>query len=176
HPEWKVDQAVISGMDGTLNLDAQPTTRAIRARAETPGEIEQMFDGISYGKASDVLLSVENYLGPETFRQGVHNYLMAHLYGNATAEDFWNAQTATSHKPIDKIMGSLIAQAGVPLLTFGHPSNGKVTVSQKRFYLSPSVQPGSEKWTIPVCFKTGEHKQDCQLLTPETTSLKIPQS
>jgi aminopeptidase N len=176
HPEWKVDQAVISGMDGTLNLDAQPTTRAIRARAETPTEIEQMFDGISYGKASDVLLSVENYVGPETFRQGVHNYLMAHLYGNATAEDFWNAQTTTSHKPIDKIMGSLIAQAGVPLLTFGQPSNGKVTVSQKRFYLSPSVQTGSEKWTLPVCFKTGEHKQDCQLLTPETTSLKVPQS
>ncbi len=121
HPEWKVDQAVASGMDGTLNLDAQPTTRAIRARADTPAEIEQMFDGISYGKASDVLLSVENYVGPETFRKGVHNYLAAHLYGNATAEDFWNAQTATSHKPVDKIMESLVAQPGVPLLTFGQP-------------------------------------------------------
>jgi len=31
---------------------------------------------------------VENYLGEETFRKGVHNYLAAHLYGNATAEDF----------------------------------------------------------------------------------------
>ena len=63
-----------------------------------------MFDSISYGKASDVLLTVENYLGAETFRKGVHAYLLAHLYGNATAEDFWNAQTATSHKPMDKIM------------------------------------------------------------------------
>ena len=113
HPEWNIDQAVASGMDGTLNLDAQPTTRAIRAKADTPAEIEQMFDGISYGKASDVLLSVENYVGPETFRKGVHNYLAAHLYGNATAEDFWNAQTATSHKPVDKIMESLVAQPGV---------------------------------------------------------------
>ena len=122
HPEWNIDQVVASGMDGTLNLDAQPTTRAIRARADTPAEIEQMFDGISYGKAGDVLLSVENYVGPETFRQGVHNYLAAHLYGNATAEDFWNAQTTTSHKPVDKIMESLVAQAGVPLLTFGAAS------------------------------------------------------
>ena len=55
HPEWNVDQAVVSGMDGTLNLDAQPTTRAIRAHADTPDEINQMFDGIAYGKASDVL-------------------------------------------------------------------------------------------------------------------------
>ena len=177
HPEWNIDQAVASGLDGTLNLDAQPTTRAIRARADTPAEIEQMFDGISYGKAGNVLLSVENYVGPETFRKGVHNYLASHLYGNATAEDFWNAQTATSHKPVDKIMESLIAQAGVPLVTFGQPHNGKVQVSQKRFYITPSVQPdAAQKWTLPVCFKASDGKQDCQLLTPETTSLKVPQT
>ena len=176
HPEWNVDQAVASGMDGTLNLDAQPTTRAIRARADTPAEIEQMFDGISYGKASDVLLSVENYVGPETFRQGVHNYLAAHLYNNATAEDFWNAQTETSHKPVDKIMESLVQQAGVPLLTFGQPKGGKVAVSQKRFYISPSIQPdAAQKWTLPVCFKTTGDKQDCQVLSPDTTSLTVPQ-
>ena len=177
HPEWDIDQVVVSGMDGTLNLDAQPTTRAIRARAETPEEIEQMFDGISYGKASDVLLSVENYVGEDTFRKGVHAYLSAHLYGNATAEDFWNAQTATSHKPVDKIMESLVAQAGVPLLTFTQPSNGKVEVSQRRFFLSPSIKPDpSQKWTLPVCFKTAEGKKDCQLLTPETASLNVPQA
>ncbi len=175
HPEWNIDQMVISGLDGTLNLDAQPTTRAIRARADTRDEIEQMFDGISYGKASDVLLSVENYVGPEVFRQGVHSYLSAHLYGNATAEDFWNAQTATSHKPVDKIMDGLIGQPGVPLLTFGQPSGGKVSVSQRRFFLSPSIQPDpAQKWTLPVCFKTAGNKQDCQLLTPETTSLNVP--
>jgi aminopeptidase N/puromycin-sensitive aminopeptidase len=177
HPEWKINQSVAAGMDRTLNLDAQPTTRAIRARADTPAEIEQMFDGISYGKASDVLLSVENYVGPETFRQGVHNYLAAHLYANATAEDFWNAQTITSHKPVDKIMESLVAQAGVPLVSFGQPQNGNVPVSQKRFYVTPSVQlDAAQKWTLPVCFKTTDGKQDCQLLTPGTTSLKVPQS
>lgn len=177
HPDWNIDQSVTAGMDDTLNIDAQPTTRAIRARADTPEEIEQMFDGISYGKASDVLLTVENYVGPETFRQGVHNYLAAHLYGNATAEDFWNAQTATSHKPVDKIMQSLVAQAGVPQVTFGEPANGVVSVSQRRFFLSPSIQPNpAQKWTLPICFKSGEAQQDCELLTSDTTSLKIPQS
>ena len=135
-----------------------------------------MFDGISYGKASDVLLTVENYLGPETFRKGVHAYLEAHKYANATAEDFWNAQTAVSHKPVDKIMESLIVQPGEPILTFGEPSHGSVSVSQQRFFLSPSVKPDpAQKWTLPVCFKT-ETGQDCQVLTPETTSLPIPKS
>jgi aminopeptidase N/puromycin-sensitive aminopeptidase len=174
HPEWNIDQSVVSGIDGVLNLDAQPTTRAIRAKADTPDEINQMFDGISYGKASDVLLTVENYLGEETFRQGVHNYLAAHKYANATAEDFWGAQTATSHKPVDKIMESLVAQPGAPILTFGSQTRGKVVVNQKRFYLSPNIQPDpAQKWTLPVCFKT-KTGQNCELLTPSTTRLKAP--
>jgi aminopeptidase N/puromycin-sensitive aminopeptidase len=175
HPEWNIDQIVAEGVNESLNLDAQPTTRAIRATADTPDEINQMFDGIAYGKAGAVLSTVENYLGEETFRQGVHNYLSAHLYANATAEDFWNAQTAASHKPVDKIMGSLVAQPGAPILTFGQPSSGKLSVSQKRFYLSPKIHPDpAQKWTLPVCLKTGTDTQDCQVLTPASTSLKVP--
>ncbi|MGB6692401.1 MAG: M1 family aminopeptidase [Terracidiphilus sp.] len=177
HPEWNIDQSVISGLDGTLDLDSRPTTRPIRARADTPAEINEMFDGIAYGKASDVLLTVENYLGPETFRKGVHAYLSAHLYANATAEDFWNAQTATSHKPVDKIMESLVIQPGEPLLTFGEPSNGKVSVEQKRFFLDPRAKPDStEAWTLPVCFVAGQRGADCELLSPADSSLKIPSS
>jgi len=174
HPEWNIPEVVASDEDSTLNLDAQPTTRAIRAKADTRDEIEQMFDGISYGKAGAVLLGVENYVGPETFRKGVHNYLAAHLYSNATAEDFWGAQTETSHKPVDKIMESLVAQPGEALITFGEPAGGKVSISQKRFFLSPSIQPDpAQKWTLPVCFKSAKGT-DCQLLTPATTSLQVP--
>jgi len=176
HPEWKIDQLVVADKDGTLNLDAQPTTRSIRAKAETPEEINQMFDGIAYGKASDVLLTVENYLGEETFRKGVHAYLAAHLYRNATAEDFWNAQTATSHKPVDKIMESLVAQPGEPLLTFGEAAKGNVPVAQRRFFLSANVQPNpAQKWTLPVCFKTAKG-QKCEVLTPADSTLSVPKA
>src|SRR5579875_3683144 len=177
HPEWNVDQMVAADAQDTLNLDSQPTTRPIRAPlANTPDEINQLFDGISYGKAGAVLLMVENYLGPETFRQGVHNYLAAHEYGNATAEDFWNAQTATSHKPVDKIMESFVVQPGVPLLTFGQPAAGRVSVEQKRFFLDPGQHADADqRWTVPVCF-AGEQAggQDCGLLTPSESSIAIP--
>jgi aminopeptidase N/puromycin-sensitive aminopeptidase len=175
HPEWNIDQSVISSVDGALNLDAQPSTHAIRARADTRDEIEQMFDGISYGKASDVLLMVENYVGEETFRKGVHAYLSAHLYSNATAEDFWSAQTQISHKPVDKIMESFVVQPGEPILTFAEPAGGKVDIAQHRFYLSPSIaSDAAQKWTVPVCFKTGPGSQDCRLLTPSDSSLSLP--
>jgi len=172
HPEWHLPQTVAVEEQDTLDLDAQPTTRAIRAKAETPDEINELFDGIAYGKASDVLLTVENYLGPETFRKGVHAYLEAHLYANATAEDFWSAQTRVSGKPVDKIMDSLITQQGEPILKFGTPANGMVTVEQSRFFLNSGHTPAGapQQWTLPVCFKTAEAAQDCKILAPGTGS------
>ena len=165
-PEWDISQIVVSDLDGTLNLDAQRTTRTIRAEADTPDQITEMFDGITYGKAGAVLLMVENYVGEETFRQGVHNYLAAHLYGNATAEDFWNAQTAASHKPVDKIMTSFVVQAGVPILTFAAPQGDNVNVSQQRFFLSAKVKDGAAQvWTIPACLKAADGSAHCEVLT-----------
>ncbi len=173
HPEWNIPQIVAADEQDALDVDAQPTTRPIRAQASTPAEIDQLFDEIAYDKASDVLLMVENYLGEESFRRGVHAYLAAHEYGNATAQDFWNAETAASHKPVDKIMESLVLQPGEPILTFATPADGKVSVEQKRFFLSPSIEPNpTQKWTMPVCVMTAS--KDCEVLTPSTTSLKIP--
>jgi len=176
HPEWHYMEDRAAGLDSTLNVDSRPTTHAIRAKADTPSEINEMFDGISYGKAGAVLAMVENYLGEETFRQGVHNYLAAHMYSNATAEDFWNAQTATSKKPVDKIMSSLVVQPGVPLLTLTPDGKGKVDVAQSRFYLDTTTKSDTpQTWTLPVCFKTGA-KPECELLTPGEPRLKVPAS
>ncbi|WP_263381913.1 M1 family metallopeptidase [Granulicella arctica] len=171
HPEWNVLQDRALEMQGTLDYDSQATTRTIRATANTPAEINEMFDGIAYGKAGAVLGMVENYLGEEVFRQGVHNYLQAHLYANATAEDFWGAQTTTSHKPVDAIMKSFVVQPGVPLVTLSEKQGSSFPAAQSRFFLAqnPDNKTG-QQWTIPVCFKGSA----CQLLTPEKTSIDAP--
>lgn len=180
-PEWHIDEQVASGLNGAMNLDSRQVTRTIRAEANTPDEINEMFDGITYQKGGAILHMVESYLGEETFRQGVHNYLQAHIYGNATAEDFWNAQTANSHKPVDKIMASFIGMPGVPLLSFSQTSDGHVDVSQSRFYLNPKAAHAaatspttSPNWTIPVCFAATTAGHQCELLTAGQSSLTIP--
>ena len=179
HPEWNVPEDVAEELDRTLNLDAGPTTRTIRAHAETPSQINELFDGIAYGKAGAVLGMVEHYLGEETFREGVHNYLAAHLYGNATAEDFWNAQTATSHQPVDTIMRSFIDQPGVPLITLADRQASALPLRQSRFFLdSPRADQISTsltqlQWTVPVCLKSNA-KPICRILTPADAALPIP--
>ena len=170
-PEWNMAEEVANDNQATLNLDAQRITRTIRAKADTPDEINEMFDGISYGKAGAMLLMVENYLGKETFREGVHKYLAAHLYGNATAEDFWNTLAEVSHKPVDKIMDSLVSQPGVPILTFGPVKDSSVSVSQERFFLNSNVKTDrTQSWTLPVCFKAAEGEH-CDVLSTEHQTL-----
>ncbi|MHB1957413.1 MAG: M1 family metallopeptidase [Acidobacteriaceae bacterium] len=173
-PEWNIPQDEALSLDGVLNYDAGKITRAIRANADTPGEINEMFDGITYQKGGAVLAMTENYESPEVFRQGVHKYLEAHMYGNATAEDFWNAQTQASGKPIDTVMGSFIAEPGVPLLTFSSPKGGLTSVSQQRFYLDPEThEDHPQTWTVPVCFRTDADPK-CELLTAAQQALPAP--
>jgi aminopeptidase N/puromycin-sensitive aminopeptidase len=182
-PEWNYPQDDALDLDQTLNLDSQKTTRTIRATANTPDEINEMFDGIAYGKAGAVIGMVEHYIGKEAFRQGVHNYLQAHLYANATAEDFWNAQTANSHLPVDKIMSSFVTHPGVPVLILSDRKASGVPVEQRRFFLSPKATaevgatdghgPPDQHWTVPVCLKTND-KPICRVLTPEDSSIPLP--
>jgi aminopeptidase N len=173
-PEWNLSQDEALDLDGVLNYDAGKVTRAIRAKADTPGEINEMFDGITYQKGGAVLAMTENYESSEVFRQGVHKYLEAHMYGNATAEDFWSAQTETSGKPIDKVMNSFITEPGVPLLTFSSPKSGTTSVSQQRFFLASEANVDhSQTWTVPVCFRAGETSK-CELLTTAQQTLPVP--
>ena len=121
---------------------------------------------------------VESYLGEEPFRKGVHNYLQAHMFANATAEDFWSEQTRTSGKPVDKIMASFISQPGEPVLEFSTPANGQVAVTQQRFFLSPATAQqhtadAAQTWTVPVCIK-GASATDCPLLSDAQGTLPAP--
>jgi puromycin-sensitive aminopeptidase len=171
--EWKPnlmmrdDEAVT--LNRTLDLDSQGTTHPIRARADTPAEIEEMFDGISYGKGGSVIGMVEHYLGEQVFRQGVHNYLAAHLYANATAEDFWGAQTQTSNKPVDAIMSSFVEQPGVPLLTLDRAGSDELAVKQSRFLLRATKQM-TQSWTVPFCVRGG----NCEIITPAKNKVSLP--
>lgn len=170
-PTWGLDEDDAQTLNATMNYDAGATTRSIRSRADTPAQINEQFDGLSYGKAGAVLSMLEHYIGAEIFRQGVHNYLAAHAFANATAEDFWGAQTTNSGKPVDKIMESFVAQQGVPLLTFSAPANGSVTVTQSRFYLSPKDgQSTAQSWTVPVCPKDGA----CKVVTAADNAVPVP--
>ena len=168
HPEWNVGLDEVQDSGYAMLLDSTKNTRAIRTNATTTNEIAELFDGIAYNKTAAVLRMLESYLGEQAFRTGVNDYLKAHAYGNAAAEDFWGAMSHASGKPVDKIMQSYVNQAGVPLVSVKAKCDGdKTTVDleQQRFFLEKAaLDAGSgEVWQIPVCYSTKGGK-DCLLL------------
>ena len=101
-PEWNIDVDEALENQTALGLDcAEVDARRFTRDVETPAQIDEAFDAIAYEKGAAVLRMLENYVGAETFRNGVNAYLQAHAYGNATSEDFWKAMAAASGKPVD---------------------------------------------------------------------------
>jgi aminopeptidase N len=173
-PEWMVPQDVVQNTTQSLALDANKNTRPIHQVAETRAEIQQLFDGIAYGKAASVLHMVEQYLGPEKFRAGVNLYLKEHQYANATAADFWGAMARSSKMPVDQFMPTFVMQAGEPYVAVqAKCSDGRtaLTVSQKRFFSERDAlqQPNDQIWQIPLCVKgvggSGDAERQCFLIT-----------
>ena len=125
-PEWNFNLDDVSDAGRTMNIDSLANTRPIHQAAETPAQIQELFDGIAYGKAAAVLRMLEAYLGEQTFRAGVNAYIKKHQYANATADDFWDAQAKTSKKPVDQIMPTFVKQAGVPVVNVKSQCSGFV--------------------------------------------------
>ena len=178
-PGWKEELDDVEGTAQSLDADSSVNTRQIRAKAETPEEINELFDGIAYGKAAAVLRMVESYMGPEDFRKGVHQYLEKYSYGNATAEDFWNTLGSVSAKPVAKIMASFVEQPGAPVVSIKTQcSAGKteVELSQQRSFDDSKAFGTSldQLWTIPVCLNPENGKASCVILEQKKQTFSLP--
>jgi aminopeptidase N len=179
-PEWNAGQQEIAETQAALVSDSMPSVRTIRANAETPAEIQALFDGIAYEKAASVLRMVETYVGPEEFQKGVNAYVDKHAYANATAEDFWNQIAKTSGKPVDKIMKGFTEQAGAPLVTVSNTCKGdktEVTLKQERYVADAAkMAAGSDEiWPIPVrLLPSATKKPEYYLLTKKEETITLP--
>jgi len=172
-PDWHVDEDRVVSTSRAMGADSLPATHPISVKVDNPGQIEEIFDAITYDKAAAILHMVEGYVGPEVFRQGVNAYLQKYQYANATAEDFWNTIAQVSGKPADRIMSSFVVQPGVPLVSFVEncrEGNTTVKLTQQRYlYDRKLLEAGSPQvWNIPVCMKAGA--ETCQLLTERAST------
>ncbi|KYB24889.1 Glutamyl aminopeptidase-like Protein [Tribolium castaneum] len=90
-PEWQMmDQFLINTLHSILSLDATQGSHPIIQTVETPDQITEVFDSVSYNKGASVLRMLETVVTPATFQKGVTNYLKKHEYGNAVTQDLWD--------------------------------------------------------------------------------------
>jgi len=183
HPEWKIWKSFFNGepgaetLVGAMERDSLRNTHPVHVPVNSPEEMEEIFDEISYGKGAHILQMIEGYVGEKAFREGVHRYLSAHAYSNATGEDLWSAIEEASGKPVKRIMSSWIQQAGFPILTATF-HDGKLRFSQKRLLISGESE--KETWPVPLIVETNGQtrsilmeKPECEIDVGDLKSLRI---
>jgi aminopeptidase N len=172
------DNLILEALEA-MDVDSQRAGRPVREPIDDNTRIASTFDSITYQKGGGVLAMIESYLGEDVFQRGVHQHLVAHAHGNATAEDFFGALARVAGQPVlVEAFRSFIEQPGVPLVMVRASADGRrLELSQTRYRpLGSTIPPGGE-WKIPFCASLvgGPKPQKlCTLMTGVTASVDLP--
>ena len=178
YPEWQMwTQFVSHDTNAGLSLDGLKNSHPIEQEVKDPAEIRELFDAISYSKGGATLRMLEHFLGAETFRRGLHDYLSAHQYGNARTEDLWAALEKASGQPVTAVMNTWVKQTGYPLLQVETHRQGpevNVHLSQRRFLYDHLLDEGARDptlWQVPVSIVGAGASQEASLLMGEQEAI-----
>jgi cytosol alanyl aminopeptidase len=179
-PEWQTRSQDQDDRLRAVNTDLEVSARRINQPAESKSDIGNAFDRITYEKGGSVLAMFENAIGPDRFQKAVHDYLTAHLFGNAGAEDFLNAIGSHSKPEYAQAFSTFLNQNGVPRIDvqLNCRSGEKPVVSVEQSRLLPVGSPGDRNalWQIPLCvaYSQGDgREQTCQLITSRRAEIHL---
>jgi aminopeptidase N len=96
---------------------------------------------------------IEDWIGPDHFRDGMRAYMKAHQYSSATSGDLWAALSKASGRDVAAVASGFTEQPGVPLVKVARSCTGgqaaQLTLTQDRFTVN-DPHPKKLTWTIPV--------------------------
>ena len=134
-----------------MDIDSLSTTRAIEYPVISPSDADGMFDLITYEKGGSILRMLEQFLGEDTFRQGVSDYLTKHSFSNTETDDLWNALEESSNLPVKSMMDTWIFQPGHPVISYN--LNGKNIVLNQSVFKYLNNSESELIWSVPIFIK-----------------------
>ncbi len=183
YPEHAAELNVLDSVHYAMSVDALANARQIRQPVHTNHDIDNAFDAITYQKGGGVLEMFERYMGRDTFRQGVQQYLDAHRFGNATADDLLASLSQAAGTDIATPFRTFLEQSGVPSVAMELACDGEhptVRMRQSRYVPTGSEASTDRTWQIPVCVQhySGSggnvaREQQCTLLTERTGEMVL---
>jgi aminopeptidase N len=170
HPEWNMWLQAQDGQQSAMRLDARTGTHPIITPIHDVFAAANAFDDITYQKGQAVIRMLESYVGEDTFRSGVRNYIARHAYSNTVTDDLWTEIDKVSPKPVTQIAHDFTLQAGVPLITATDAGQG-VRLTQGRFATDAASQT-PRTWRVPVAVASADKAADwngvVSMARPET--------
>jgi alanyl aminopeptidase len=173
-PEWGQGAERVNDRSNALAADSLLSARQIRQPIETINDIDNAFDGITYQKGAAVISMFELWAGKDKFQKGVHRYITAHAWQNATSEDFLGALGAEVGPELPVAFKTFLEQPGAPVVRAELACDGgqaKLALAQSR-YLPAGAEAKPQVWQIPVCART-QAGRVCTLLKEPTGELPL---
>ncbi len=146
-PEWQRWVSFGVEREAAMAVDGLHATRPVEFPVGRPEEAQGMFDVLTYQKGGSVLRMLEQFLGPDVFREGINDYLTTHSHANTETSDLWDALERSSGRAVRTIMDTWINQGGYPLVRVGE--DGSLTQTPFSYRGDPGGAIGSA-WLVPV--------------------------
>lgn len=148
HSDWNImDHFVLDQLHGVMSLDASLASHPIVKVVESPDQIAELFDSITYSKGASIVRMLEDFVGAEKFKQGVTNYLNKYSYSSATTDDLLTEIEALGFEyDIKSMVETWTQQMGFPVINVEKLNSNTYIVTQNRFLSNPEdyLVSGSE--------------------------------
>ena len=156
HPDWGAEVDRVGSREGAMGLDSLNSTHPVVQQVRTVEQANQAFDAIAYSKGESVIAMLEDFAGPDVWRDGIRRYIKAHAYRNSRTTDLWAAVEAAGARGLTTIATDFTTQPGIPLMTVGAAQcvNGStvVALTQGQFSADRRQQVAASPlaWHVPV--------------------------
>lgn len=166
-PEWKIWIQFLDQTTEGLRLDGLAESHPIEVEINHAGEIEEIFDAISYKKGASVIRMLQSYLGPDCFQRALASYIKRHACSNAKTEDLWAVLEEESGEPVNQLMSSWTKQQGYPVVTV-KLKDQQLEFAQSQF--SSSGSHGDGQWIVPITLCCGSYDARHNFLLKERSA------
>uniref|UniRef100_A0A4W3JRT3 Aminopeptidase n=1 Tax=Callorhinchus milii TaxID=7868 RepID=A0A4W3JRT3_CALMI len=158
------DLIVLSDVYKVFAIDALASSHPLSSKESeinSPSEINELFDSISYSKGASVLRMLSSFLSEEVFLKGLNSYLTEFSFSNTVYNDlFQHLQKAVESSSVSlpasvtDIMSRWTLQMGFPVVKINSQTG---EISQNHFLLDPNstVTRPSEfgyVWIVPITY------------------------
>ncbi|KAM3867544.1 endoplasmic reticulum aminopeptidase 2 [Diretmus argenteus] len=171
YPELRVEDYLLDTCFAAVAQDSLNSSHPISSPAESPTQIKEMFDSVSYDKGACVLHMLRHFLTDDVFQSGIVRYLRKYSYSNAQNQDLWDSLANTcseedftsgkhcysssqasknaylfagEHLDLTAMMNTWTLQKGIPLITVTR-NGSHLLLRQERFLRT--VLPSDPLWS-----------------------------
>jgi len=178
-PTWGTRMHRLEEAQGAFAADALVSARKLHNPITRHEDILGVFDSISYAKGGALLAMFEAWVGRDTMRKVLHDYLTAHAWGNASSQDLIDALAAGSQPAVSRAFASFLEQGGIPMVTLDLRCDGDraaLVLGQARFLPIGSTGQAAQRWSVPMCVdvpQAGKVATQCFLFDAATATVPL---